>query len=379
MTTELSILYFRHLNYIYSISKIEAYLRIGDTTENMVQCQFCRKRLRRVDVRHYRVCICIPEEEREDFVKEYILMSRGRVLEMSRVRTERWRRNQRATQQVNEIDDDRNDYHLHDHAQSQYEEDMEENVPHDMNITGEDPELVEEAMVGGRYPGFENAKLAENKGAKGSVVTALDAVLLDTIPDLSKKKADTLLSALYDYIEMKDFTRPSIFNHGKGIDGFNKYIKIMSNREDLVKTLGLTYEDQEFYIHHIKDEASAANLITEMVQKSPTVGMLPTPMKDNSTSSRMYGLVSWGNWMENTYKKLQVEHPGALLLPIGFFSDKTLTRSRRKSLWPVTMFLPTQDASTMFKDNGSRIIGHIPEVKIRNKSSRSQEVLHLKK
>ena len=59
-------------------------------------------------------------------------------------------------------------------------------------------------------------------------------------------------------------------------------------------------------------------------------------------------------------EKVESISPGSKLLPIGFYSDKTLTSSLR-SIYPVNLFFPSAPSDVMFQEKAYRCIGHIPE------------------
>lgn len=81
--------------------------------------------------------------------------------------------------------------------------------------------------------GFTEADLIGDREEDTLNLTRLDTVLLEVIPDRQEETADVFLSALYSLL--KDYGAATMLEHGSGIDGFNRFQKSLSGKEELEK------------------------------------------------------------------------------------------------------------------------------------------------
>lgn len=92
--------------------------------------------------------------------------------------------------------------------------------------------------------GFNDADSIGDREENTLNLTSLDTVLLlEVIPDLQEETADVFLSALYSLLQNKGAA--TMCEHGSGIEGFNRFKKSLSGKEELVKRLILEYEEEE--------------------------------------------------------------------------------------------------------------------------------------
>ena len=105
-----------------------------------------------------------------------------------------------------------------------------------------------DADIGG-YAYLKNSVCSNDAETKGNReettlnLTRFDAVLLELVPAVPEETADAFLSVMYDLV--KDKGAAAIFEHGSGIEGFNRFKKSLSGKEELVERLILEYEEEE--------------------------------------------------------------------------------------------------------------------------------------
>ena len=210
----------------------------------MYQCQLCKKGLLPLGAaQHDKYCNCVRGEDRDALVTACVAVRKTQTSENNR-KSAALSRMRNGTS--NDLQHDAVSQGLDDHHQT-------------IHSKIDKPD----ADIGG-YTYLENSMCsndAETKGDREETtlhLTRLDAALLEAIPDLPEEKADVLLSAMYRYLEA-DKEAATMFEHGSGIEGFNRFKESLSGKEELVERLILEYDEGELYTDSSESMCSSEN------------------------------------------------------------------------------------------------------------------------
>lgn len=216
----------------------------------------------------------------------------------------------------------------------------------------------------------ENQDPVENEVQKlGKNEQKLLMSLCEIVPKLSKKVAkkhtDAVLKFWKGDVPFKDFKT------------FSHFVQNVSQRVMLESTKLLTIKSADqvymYHVHHFGVDGAKA-MLQEMINKVGMQNIIFQPhVLSDSLGNRQYGEVANGDWMSETYEKVKALNADADLLPIAFYSDKTLTKSFR-SLLPVIMFLPTSNVDIRYTSMAYRMIGHIPVIPSIGQNARNKRL-----
>ncbi|WPT11910.1 hypothetical protein PSENEW3n2_00005409 [Picochlorum sp. SENEW3] len=293
-----------------------------------IQCQYCGKWFKSLGTQHYKGCAGISNEELRD-----------RIVQASKQATIMRKRMYNRDRDARRLYGGKKLRVGPVHAQGEHED-------NDNHCYHEDPCDPDE--VNDIYDCQKESAECDDSLACKTRLNMFERALIEAVPRLPKKVGDSLIKASWDILDGN-------LSFGRGIEDFNDFLRTESGREDMVQTLGLTVCGNDCVIFHIAD---AKALLQECLLKVKDIKTRPESATIPGSGARVYGEVAWGDWMLDTWVR---NTPWLRLLPIAFYSDKTLSRKGPKTLYPVNLFFPSAAIEDRFTQNAYRCIGHIPE------------------
>eukprot|EP00889_Picochlorum_renovo_P006557 jgi/Picre1/33587/NNA_001067.t1 len=276
------------------------------------QCEFCKLWFDRVDARHYRTCIFIPDEERSQKSAwlEELKKDRKRVAER-----ERYARKRKLAAQV------QGQPQSHDNAQFlpqgpilNNEEDLMDEGLDDMCMSYGGEASADAQM------GMDGVTQEEVQQDEEFVDSHLTRALCDVIQAVNQKKADNLLKSIPRIL--RESGRTKFAQAFKDLKTFQDCVASASQRTQLTATKVLTAAGIQCYVYHVPD---AKQLLHEMLLKVGQVSTRPETCTTENGASQAHGQVVyefyWGEGM-NTDVTLPDSSPWPnYSLPTSKFRD----------------------------------------------------------